>query len=312
MRKWEDKRFILKIATLYYNEGLTQAEIAKKMEISRPLVSKILQEAKNTGIVEIYIKDEDAYSIALEMEIEKKYGLTEVIIVPNQKSATEAISKKNVGRAAASYLSSILPKVKKIGVSWGTTLAEFVDEMPFLQYPNITIIPIMGGVGYSNVLYHSNHLAFLLAQKLNTTSTYFYAPALADTKKLKESLLDSKMISVALSEGKDVDVAIVGVGNPVRSSTYRDLGYFTNSDIKELEEKGAIGDVAATFFDKEGQPVDTDVSSRMMGIELEDLKNIPCVIAIATGKEKSDSLKALLAQQVIDVLVIDQTSAEEL
>lgn len=312
MRKWEDKRFILKIATLYYNEGLTQAEIAKKMEISRPLVSKILQEAKNTGIVEIYIKDEDAYSIALEMEIEKKYGLTEVIIVPNQKSATEAISKKNVGRAAASYLSSILPKVKKIGVSWGTTLAEFVDEMPFLQYPNITIIPIMGGVGYSNVLYHSNHLAFLLAQKLNTTSTYFYAPALADTKKLKESLLDSKMISVALSEGKDVDVAIVGVGNPVRSSTYRDLGYFTNSDIKELEEKGAIGDVAATFFDKEGKPVDTDVSSRMMGIELEDLKNIPCVIAIATGKEKSDSLKALLAQQVIDVLVIDQTSAEEL
>lgn len=312
MKKREDKRFILKIATLYYSEGLTQAEIAKKMEISRPLVSKILQEAKNTGIVEIYIKDEDAYSIALEMEIEKKYVLTEVIIVPNQKSATEAISKKNVGRAAASYLSSILPKVKKIGVSWGTTLAEFVDEMPFLQYPNITIIPIMGGVGYSNVLYHSNHLAFLLAQKLNTTSTYFYAPALADTKKLKESLLDSKMISVALSEGKDVDVAIVGVGNPVRSSTYRDLGYFTNSDIKELEEKGAIGDVAATFFDIDGQPVVTDVSSRMMGIELEDLKNIPCVIAIATGKEKSDSLKALLAQHVIDVLVIDQTSAEEL
>ena len=194
MKKWEDKRSILKIATLYYSEGLTQAEIAKKMEISRPLVSKILQEAKNTGIVEIYIKDEDAYSIALEMEIEKKYGLTEVIIVKNQKSATEAISKKNVGRAAASYLSSILPKVKKIGVSWGTTLAEFVDEMPFLQYPNVTVIPIMGGVGYSNVLYHSNHLAFLLAQKLNTTSTYFYAPALADTKKLKESLLDSKMI----------------------------------------------------------------------------------------------------------------------
>ncbi|MER2173635.1 MAG: sugar-binding transcriptional regulator [Carnobacterium sp.] len=312
MKKWEDKRSILKIATLYYSEGLTQAEIAKKMEISRPLVSKILQEAKNTGIVEIYIKDEDAYSIALGMEIEKKYGLTEVIIVPNQKSATEAISKKNVGRAAASYLSSILPKVKKIGVSWGTTLAEFVDEMPFLQYPNVTVIPIMGGVGYSNVLYHSNHLAFLLAQKLNTNSTYFYAPALADTKKLKESLLESKMISVALSEGKDVDVAIVGVGNPVRSSTYRDLGYFTNSDIKELEEKGAIGDVAATFFDKDGQPVDTDVSSRMMGIELEDLKNVPCVIALATGKEKSDSLKALLAQQVIDVLIIDQTSADEL
>lgn len=312
MKKWEDKRSILKIATLYYNEGLTQAEIAKKMEISRPLVSKILQEAKNIGIVEIYIKDEDAYSIALEMEIEKKYDLTEVIIVPNQKSATEAISKKNVGRAAASYLSSILPKVKKIGVSWGTTLAEFVDEMPFLQYPNVMVIPIMGGVGYSNVLYHSNHLAFLLAQKLNTTSTYFYAPALADTKKLKENLLESKMISVALSEGKDVDIAIVGVGNPVRSSTYRDLGYFTNSDIRELEEKGAIGDVAATFFDKSGRPVDTDVSSRMMGIELEDLKNIPCVIALATGKEKSDSLKALLSQHVIDVLIIDQASADEL
>lgn len=312
MKKWEDKRSILKIATLYYNDGLTQAEIAKKVGISRPLISKILQEARNTGIVEIYIKDEDAYTVALEMELEKKYALSEVIVVPNKRSSTEAITKKNVGRAAASYLVTILPKTKKIGLSWGTTLAEFVDEMPYLQFPDTQIVPLMGGVGYSNVLFHSNHLAFLLAQKLNSTSTYFYAPALADTQKLKESLLESQMISVALEEGKDVDAALVGIGDPIRSSTWRELGYFNNTDIKELEEKGAIGDIAANFFDENGEPVNTTVSSRMMGIALNDLKNIPCVIALATGNDKAKSIRALLPQKIIDVLVIDQEIAEQL
>lgn len=312
MKKWEDKRIILKATTLYYEEGLTQAEIAKRIKISRPLVSKMLKQAKSSGLVEIYIKDENAHTVALEIDIERKYNLDEVIVVPNRKSTTEAIVKKNVGRACVSYVTSVLPQVKNIGIAWGTTIAEFVDEMPYLQYPDIKIIPIMGGVGYSSVLFHSNHLAFLLAQKLNTTSTYLYTPALADSKKLKENLLESKMISTALSEGKNVDIAIVGVGNPVRSSTYRDLGYFSSKDIYELEEKGAIGDIVASFFNKHGDPVDTDVSNRMMGIDIEDLKSIPRTVALATGADKILSVQALLSKEIINVLIIDEIIAKNL
>lgn len=312
MRKSEDKQFVLRVATLYYAKGLTQAEIARKMGISRPLVSQILQDAKSRGIVEIYIKDEDAHTVSLEIELTEKYGLEEVIVVPNRRSATEAIAKKNVGRAGASYLTRVLPKVKRVGLSWGTTLAEFVDEMPYLQYPHVRVVPIMGGVSYSDVLYHSNHLSFLLAQKLAATSTYFYAPALADTYELKQNLLASSMIKQALQEGRGVDVAIVGIGNPIHSSTYRELGYFDNEDMKDLEEQGAVGDIVATFFDQEGTAVNTPLSRRMMGIELADLARIPCVMALATGEEKVESIRALLQKQVLDVLVIDQRIAERL
>lgn len=312
MKKSEDKRFILRVATLYYNKGMTQAEIAKKMEISRPLVSQILQEAKSRGIVEIYIKDEDAHTVSLEIALTEKYGLDEVIIVSNRRSATESIAKKNVGRACASYLTQLLPKVKSVGLSWGTTLAEFVDEMPYLQHPDVRVVPIMGGVGYSNVLYHSNHLSFLLAQKLSSASTYFYAPALADTYELKRNLLESSMIKQALAEGRNVDVAIVGIGNPIQSSTYRELGYIENQDVEELQENGAIGDVVATFFNREGQAVETQLSRRMMGIEMDDLTHVPCVIALATGEEKIDSVKALLHKGILNVLVIDQRIAEKL
>lgn len=298
--------------TLYYEEGLTQAEIARKIKISRPLVSKMLKEAKKTGLVEIYIKDENANAIALEIDIEKKYELQEVIVVPNKKSTTDAITKKNIGRACASYIGSILPQTKTIGISWGTTLAEFVDEMPYLQYPDIKIIPIMGGVGYSNVLYHSNHLAFLLAQKLSAKSTYLYTPALADSIRLKENLLESTMISTALTEGRNVDVAIVGIGNPIQSSTYKELGYFSNEDLIEFEQKGAIGDVVASFFNEHGEPVKTDISNRMMGINIDDLKVIPRTVVLATGKEKASSVKALLKKNIVNILVIDEEIAKNI
>lgn len=303
---------ILKAVTLYYEEGLTQAEIARKIKISRPLVSKMLKEAKKTGLVEIYIKDENAHAIALEIEIEKKYELKEVIVVPNKKSTTDAITKKNIGRACASYIASILPQIKTIGISWGTTLAEFVDEMPYLQYPDVKIVPMMGGVGYSNVLFHSNHLAFLLAQKLSAKSTYLYTPALADSIKLKENLLESKMISTALTEGKNVDVAVVGIGNPIHSSTYKELGYFSNKDLSEFKQKGAIGDVVASFFNEQGETVKTDVSNRMMGIDIDDLKTVPRTVVLATGKEKAPSVRALLEKNIVNILIIDEDIAKNL
>lgn len=73
MRANEQHRKKMKIVTMYYKQALTQAEIAKKMNISRPVVSKILQQAKEEGIVTIAIKDESAYLVNLALHLEEKY-----------------------------------------------------------------------------------------------------------------------------------------------------------------------------------------------------------------------------------------------
>ncbi|MEG1774677.1 MAG: sigma factor-like helix-turn-helix DNA-binding protein, partial [Oscillospiraceae bacterium] len=45
------------IARLYYEQDKTQSEIAALYHVSRPLVSRMLREAKECGIVDIRIND---------------------------------------------------------------------------------------------------------------------------------------------------------------------------------------------------------------------------------------------------------------
>lgn len=51
-----DKRILVKVAYMYYDENMTQQEIADKLGVSRPSVSRMLQKARQNGIVEIKIR----------------------------------------------------------------------------------------------------------------------------------------------------------------------------------------------------------------------------------------------------------------
>lgn len=312
MKYTEDRRKILKVATMYYSEGLTQAEIARKIGISRPVISKLLREARDLGIVEIYIKDENAYSISLALEIEKKFQLKDVIVVPDGQDNSPATLKKNVARAAALYVANKLDQVSSVGVSWGTTVAEVIDEMPFLSYPNVTIHPLVGGVASHHLFLDANHLAFLFSQKCSAKCTYFYAPALAESKELKHILETSSFALEALKKAKQVDMAIIGVGNPVTSSTWEELAYIHSAELKKLKELGVVGDAVASFFDATGKELSTDLTQRLMGVTIEDLRKVKNVIAVASGLDKILSIKALLMAGILDTIVIDQRMAEEL
>lgn len=312
LRVTENRRNLLKAATMYYSEGKTQAEIAKKMNISRPVISKMLQIARQEGIVEIYVKDENAHSISLALEIEKKYQLNDVIVVPKSIEFSKSTMKRNVAKAAVSYLTTHLVKDTKIGLSWGTTIAEVIDEMPYLSKPSITIHPLVGGIQSKHVFLDANHLTFLLAEKLSAQCTYFYAPALADTIELKELLAKSSMVETAIADAKKVDIALIGVGNPLDNTTWKELGYIEKTELTQAKTQGIVGDAVASLFDETGQTVMTDLTKRMMGMTIEDLIQIPNVVAIASGATKGTSIQALLNNQVIDTLIIDQSIAEKL
>lgn len=312
MRITEDRRNLLKAATMYYSEGKTQAEIAKKMNISRPVISKMLQLARQEGIVEIYVKDENAHSIALALEIEKKYHLNDVIVVPKSIEFSKSTIKHNVAKAAVSYLTTHLKKDTKIGLSWGTTIAEVIDEMPYLSKPGITIHPLVGGIQSQHVYLDANHLTFLLAEKLSAQCSYFYAPALADTIELKELLAESTVVETAMSDARKVELAIIGVGNPLGNTTWKELGYIEKKELIQANNQGIVGDAVASLFDETGQTVMTDLTKRMMGMTIEDLIQIPNVVAIASGSTKGTSIQGLLNNHVINTLIIDQSIAEQL
>ncbi|MEI5988631.1 hypothetical protein A5881_000118 [Enterococcus termitis] len=312
MKISEDRRKMLKIVTMYYEQGLTQAVIAKKMGISRPVISKILQQAKETGVVSVSIKDESAYVVELALRLEATYQLTDVIVIPANEQKEAEIVKKEVSRAAATYLKERLKTGMSVGLSWGTTLADMIDEMPYCSFPTINVCPLVGGVSSEHLYYDTNHLVFRLAEKLNSRCQYFYAPALAESIDLADVLNKTQLVGKALDQARNVDLAIIGVGNPNKTSTWKRLGYIEAEELKVIKETGVKGDAVASLFDKNGQTVNNEISKRMLGVKVEDLATMPDVMIIGCGNEKAESIKSLLLGKCCTILVIDQTIAEAL
>lgn len=309
MMNWDERRQIVKVANLYYFAGQTQAQIASKMGVSRPVISKLLNKAREMGIVEIYIKDENAHTVKLEQQLENIYHLKEALVVPAGNLSTDMI-KHALGKAAASYVSRNIKNITSLGISWGSTLSKFVQEYPYEQHRDLQIVPLVGGMGRKFVEIHSNLLAYQLAQKMNSHCSYLYAPAMVESLELKERLIQSEDIAMVLEEGRNVEMAIVGLGNPFKDSTMTEMHYLTSDDLASLKLAKATGDIGSRFYNAEGNQIKHPLNDLVIGLDLEEFKNIPEVVGIVEGAHKVESLRAALKGGYLNVLVIDDVTAD--
>lgn len=311
MLSWEERRSLVKIANLYYNDSWTQEQIAKKLGVSRPVISKSLQKAREHKIIEIFIKDETVHTVNLEKKLEEHFGLEDAIVVPIS-GQTPGVVKQSVAQAGAYYLSKNIKKAKKIGISWGTTLEALVKEYPYEMKENITIFPLEGGMGRKKVEIHSNQLAYELAKKIGGSCSYLYAPAMTETSELRERLMKMNDIKEVLQEAATVDIALVGLSNPYVQSTLEDIGYLNQDDLEQLRQLGVVGDMGFRFFDRNGRHVDSTFNKKVIGISLEQLQHIQKVIGVVSGSHKAESVLAALKGGYINVLVLDEQTATEL
>jgi len=301
---------LLRAAILYYEQNMTQEQVAKSIGVSRPVVSKLLQRARDNHLVEFFVKDPDKQICELELKIQQQYNLNNVKVVSTRFNRTSSSVLSQAGFLTAQYLRSIINDVSSIGIGWGNAISYFVAESDYILAKHLTIVPLVGGLGLLNLNIHANHLVAELASKLDARYSTFYAPVIADSEASAEELKKSSLVSSALDAAKNVDVAFIGVGNDVETSTWRKLDYITESETKELTDAGAIGDVVADFFDDKGCTVQTNFSNRLIGITIDDLKNIKNVVVTAVGEKKAEGVKVLLEKHVINTLIIDRDIAE--
>lgn len=307
----EDRRLIVKVAKLYYFDGMTQAEIARKIGVSRPIVSKMISKAKEDKIVEIFIKDESAHTVDLELQVEKIYSLKEAIIV-SASDYNHDMKLDLLGKAAAAHVSKKIDSVESIGISWGNAVSAFVNAYPFQKNESVNIVPLIGGMGRSEIDLHSNMLTLKFAQKLKTTCSYLYAPAMIKNIDTKNRLLESEEIYGVLDEGQSVEMAIVGMGNPIVDSTMEKIGYLSQEDVASLRTAEAVGDINSVFLDKNGNSLNHHINDSVIGINLDGLKQIGETIAIAHGDNKIRSIHAGLLSGAVDVLVTDDETAQKI
>ncbi|MBW4829266.1 MAG: sugar-binding transcriptional regulator [Clostridiaceae bacterium] len=310
-KKKYDTRLMVKCAQMYYDESLNQADIAEKLQISKSSVSRILSAAREEGVVEVIVNNPfKTEHIKLEKQLEEKFNLKEVIIVDSKSNDIEEI-KKELAKASADYLERVIKGGQIIGVTMGTTLCKIPTYVKNDKKHDVTFIPLLGGVGETNVEIHPNSIALSLAKKFRADCRLLHAPSLVDDPDRKEMFIQDKNIQSFLGLMDKVDLAIAGIGFPLENtSTLVESGYFTMEDIKKLEEQGAEADISMMFMDKYGNGDSFESNKRVIGITLEALKKVPLTIGIAGHEHKSRAILATLVGNYIDVLITDAKTAE--
>lgn len=305
-----ETNLMIKCCKLYYEESLTQNKISDILCISRPTVSRLLDQGRKSGIVKIEVVNsiENNYG-NLERNIEKKFNLREVLIVDDDTD--ENIGKKYIGKSCADYLERIVKSNNKIGVSMGTTIgniARYINPNPKL---NLTFLPLVGGVGQTQIEIHPNQIVMDLSRAFKGNFKLLHAPAVVSKPDIRNDFLKEKSIKDILEMIKNVDIAIVGIGSPVvEKSTMMSSGYFDLNDLKIFKKEGAVGDICLQFYNINGDFKGFKFNDRVIGTNLDNIKNIKTVIGLANGKEKIEAIAGALHGGLINVLITNYSNAK--
>ncbi|MFK9091812.1 sugar-binding transcriptional regulator [Bacillus salipaludis] len=307
---FDNRRILVKVAQMYYDEGATQSEIAEVIGVSRSLVSKYLTKARELGIVEITIHDEGLHQFSqLERKVERLYNLREVVCI---ESVGQDSSKKQLGEAVSEFLQRVIKDGQIIGFSSGTTLYEVAKAMNSPQlFPNVTIVPLVGGVGNERVDIHSNSIVAKIGAAIQAHSELLHLPVMVDTKEAKDVLMRQPTIKNTFDLAEKSDIAVVGIGGRPEHSTM--VQSYLGSEFQTIsEDTEIVGDICYNFINKFGKPAANQWNKRVIAIELEKLKRIPLVIGVAAGLEKVEAIKAALEGHLVHVLITDEVTANAL
>ena len=300
---------LVEISRLYYERDLTQAEIAKRMDISRPAVSKLLQEARLRGIVKIDIKSPLMSDESLLDELCGVYNLKGGLVVPSG-SADEKLLARLIISQAALYIEKLLSKVTRIGLGWGDTIGRLVDKLkghPSVESEIGYVCPIIGSAPNDIKWYQTNELARAFAEKTGFKPHYLHAPAFPvslENKKLFENTFEYQEI---LKCWRELEMVILGVGTYPSVPDQATAARFGNL----LREKKAVGMIATYYFNRNGKTIYSK-NDIVIRIAPDDLERIDKVFLIGGGEKKINAVRATLKTGLVNHLITDEKTAQAL
>jgi deoxyribonucleoside regulator len=311
-REKEEKELLLlyEIARLYYEDGLTQEEIAQQTGFSRSRIQRLLGSARKGGIVEIRLVCPVSPFTELEERLMEKFALRKAIVVPAPTQPYYFICR-SIGRAAARYLESLLREGDFLGIGWGRTVREVCRR--FKKEVAVNILPLIGAVGQVDMDFQVNELGSQLARKIGGFFVPFYAPALVDHEKIAQALFSDQSVRRVEELWDKVNVAVLGMGDP-RWEGSMVPKFFLDDPASSaiLQRKEVVGDILFHFLCKDGTLADLEFDRRVVSIPLEKLKKIPWVVGVAGSARKAEIVKAALRGGYINVLITDVGLAKAL
>lgn len=298
------KKQMHEAAMLYYKKEYTQNEIANIMKLSRQTVSKLLRDALKEKIVDIKINNPEVSCKEFEEELCKRLKIKRVIVC-GVSNDNEFLRLLITVRQAAEYIKFITQEGnQKIGISWGRTVQMLISEFPVCNTMGNIVFPLFGATEQEQSYYMSNELARSFADKICAKAKYAWFPYRPDSTSDCE-LFRKTTYYKSLSElWKDIDIAIVGIGNQKIIQTFVNIfGYNEKCTY-------AIGDVSTHFFDEKGNIL--RLYENTLCASKENIISAKQTIAVACGNDKAKAIVGAARTQMVDTLITDEYTAKNI
>jgi deoxyribonucleoside regulator len=306
---------MLKVCQYYYSrDPLTMSQIGERLGISRHRVGRLLREAIETGVVKIEIQSPAGKSAELEQALENAFGLKASLVVEVNSDLLPEDIKLTTCKAGAEFLRELVKAHHTIGVGWGTTTFELINQLEPLEMRGATVVQITGGNKRLSVQFDCHEVTRRLAQKLCVDPVLLHAPGIVDKKETRELLMRESAISETFRHFDKLDIVIVGIGAivPEVRSMLIGSGYVGGTELKSLKQAGAVGDVFSYFINDEGEIVQTEIYDRSITIGLRQIRKVPTTVGVATGAEKSRAVAAAIRGGFVNTLIVDSLLAQAL
>ncbi|AFI47081.1 sugar-binding transcriptional regulator [Pasteurella multocida] len=298
----EEMDLLTEIAVSYYEHELTQEEIANRFNISRVKIGRLLKKARQEGIVEINVKYHPIFTSKLEQRLIEQFGIHRALIAIDTQNEVE--QRKQVAALVNAYLSSTLKDGMTVAVGQGRNVAAVGEYVGVFPERNCKFICGIGGTHRIGPPIDAGHICRNLARKFNGTNETLYSPAYLEKPEFRDIFLQNGVIKETLDKARKADIALVGIGDMNENSYMVQLGWFTPQEITHARMNlGVVGEIAGYgFFNFQGEPADTVMNNRVIGLSLEDLRKIPCVIGIASENTKATAILGALRTGIINII----------
>jgi len=297
-----DEGLLARVAWLYYNDGLTQGEIGKLLNISRITVSRRLEAGRASGLIQVRINSRHQGCLELEARMKSRFGLSDCRVIP---AGPDRDVTERVGQAAAQYLMQQLTPGSLLAAGWGATVSHSIRMLGHVaRERGVGLVSLTGGV--------RTYVDGMRRANWDRNVHIIPAPLLVGAPALAEALMAEPAVSSLLEMALDADYKLIGVGALSEQANVVRDGYISPAEIEPLRRRGAVGDILCRFYDRNGTLLDLPLHQRVVGVDFNRLRATAKVIGAAAGAIKVTAIAAALRGGVLDILITDEDTARAL
>jgi DNA-binding transcriptional regulator LsrR (DeoR family) len=295
------------VARRFYLEGVSKIDIAAELGLSRFKVARMLDRARETGLVRIELDTRGKIDLDLSVRLRSAHGLRHCVVIDAPED-DEVLLRTALGRAAAELLDEIVEPGDVLGMAWARSLMAMRSALTRL--PACDVVQLTGALSLPDDD-SSIELVRDLARKSNGQGYFYYAPMVLPDAATAKALRTQPDIARAIERYPDVTKAVIGVGawQPGLSTV---VGALTEQERRQIYDLGVRGELSGVQIDGEGNSVSTPLTDRLIGIDAEQLRAVPDVIAVAYGTAKVDAVSAGIRGGFITSLVTHTAMARGL